>query len=285
MLLVGAGGCGFEQPLAATRRALQVNDGFVRSEASLAIIILADEDDCSITNPAFFTHDESALGPLQSFRCTREGVVCDESLLEVGEKHNCRPNATSAYLEDPALTEHELHELKPSELVTLSAVIGEPSPVVIENRPINGALQLALGHNCETPTPTGGFRADPPVRMASLVKSFASRGSLETMCGLDYNPGLARIGMAIQRSLGIACLDTSKLADTLDAPGIQPACEARDVTNNITHELPRCPADGDCFDIVDDPICADRLRVIVDRKTPPEAGTRVDVFCERTTTP
>jgi hypothetical protein len=263
---------------------LQVNDGFVRPDASLGIILLADEDDCSIIDPAFFTRDETVLGPLQSFRCTSEGIVCDESLLEVGEKHNCRPNAASAYLEDPALTERDLHQLKPSELVTVSALIGDPSPVVIENRPINGTTQLALAHSCDYPSPTGSISADPAVRMASLVDSFASRGSLETICTLDDKLHLARIGMALQRSLGIACLDTSKLADTLDAPGLQPACEARDITNNITHELPRCPADGDCFDIVDDPLCADSLRVIVDRKAPPAPETRVDVFCERTAT-
>ena len=283
MLRIGSTGCGFEQPLAATRRALEVNAGFLRSEAALAIVMFADEDDCSIksTNAdAFLTKDTTSLGPLTSFRCTLQGLLCDEPMDVIGEKHNCRPNPYSPYLEDPAITRDAFAKLG-VDRVTVSAIVGPASPVVVERRQINGITQTALGHACGFNSPTGPITADPAVRIVSVVDSFASRGSPELVCTDDVAPKLARIGMAIQRSLGIACLDTSKLADTLDTPGIQPACETRDVIGDITSELPRCPALGDCFDIVEDAVCADRLRVVVDRKTTPVAGTRVDVFCER----
>ena len=282
MLRVGSTGCGFEQPLAATRRALEVNAGFLRPAASVAIVILADEDDCSLTNPdAFLTRDESVLGTLTSFRCAREGFICDEPMDTVGEKHHCRANPASPYLEDPAVTRDALVALAPPDRLTVSGIIGPPSPIAVESRIVNGATQPQLAHACTYNSPTGPVANDPSVRMTSLVESFASRGSLEQVCTSDFKPKVTRIGMAIQRSLGIACLDTAKLADTLDAPGLQPACEARDVIGDLTRELPRCPALEDCFDIVDDAACADRLRVVVDRKTPPAAGTRVDVFCER----
>ncbi|MDD5308575.1 MAG: hypothetical protein PHU25_14735 [Deltaproteobacteria bacterium] len=45
---VGAQGCGIEQPLIAAVRALDRQPGFLRSDALLAIIIISDEDDCSM---------------------------------------------------------------------------------------------------------------------------------------------------------------------------------------------------------------------------------------------
>jgi len=35
----------------------------------LAVVILADEDDCSVSDPTFFDPSSATLGPLQSFRC------------------------------------------------------------------------------------------------------------------------------------------------------------------------------------------------------------------------
>src|SRR5262245_27853387 len=50
MTALGEGGCGFEQHLEAMRAALSpdhvVNAGFLRYDAALAVVILADEDDC-----------------------------------------------------------------------------------------------------------------------------------------------------------------------------------------------------------------------------------------------
>jgi hypothetical protein len=40
-------------------------------------VIIADEDDCSVRDPALLGPDSQQLGPLQSFRCTQFGVVCD----------------------------------------------------------------------------------------------------------------------------------------------------------------------------------------------------------------
>jgi len=95
--LLGAGGCGFEQPLASIDRALGAdglgpppsqNAGFLRPDAYLGIVILTNEDDCSapadttifslngglqsITNPD---------GPIDNFRCNgghRGGHLCKD---------------------------------------------------------------------------------------------------------------------------------------------------------------------------------------------------------------
>lgn len=91
---IGVSGCGFASPLAAIDRALGAggqappssNVGFLRPDAYLGIIILANEDDCSapagttlyslnggpqsITNP---------LGPVAKYRCNELGHLCKDA--------------------------------------------------------------------------------------------------------------------------------------------------------------------------------------------------------------
>src|SRR5215831_3171607 len=89
---VGSSACIFEQPLAAARAALgdptmglqapAGNQGFLRDAALLAVILVDDEDDCSVP-PDSMLFDPSQtmlsdpLGPLASFRCTEFGITCD----------------------------------------------------------------------------------------------------------------------------------------------------------------------------------------------------------------
>src|SRR5262249_38732614 len=98
MTKMGAGGCGFEQPLAAMRAALDHNPsnvGFLRPQAVLGVVFLTDEDDCSAKSTMLFGPDSGLLGALQSFRCTRFGVTCadggqtPEEMNTVGAKSGC----------------------------------------------------------------------------------------------------------------------------------------------------------------------------------------------------
>lgn len=99
---VGTGGCGIEQHLGAAKRALEnpVNAGFLRDTAKLAVIFIADEDDCSLERKALF--EGSTDGTEVNFRCTREGIECDgDPNLDVpGVRTNCRSRKSSAYLAD-----------------------------------------------------------------------------------------------------------------------------------------------------------------------------------------
>jgi hypothetical protein len=94
LILRGAAGCGFKQPLAAIARALgadgspppAANAGFLRPDALLGIIILTTEDDCSAPpGTALFglqTGQSSLaepLGPLAPYRCNRYGHLCRDA--------------------------------------------------------------------------------------------------------------------------------------------------------------------------------------------------------------
>jgi hypothetical protein len=108
----GAAGCGFEQPLATVRRALSnpANAGFLRDSAYLGIIVITDEDDCSLAHYSLIANTSTAsaqLGELQSFRCTRFGVLCDQdgqspdAMNQPGAKDLCHPSNESASRRSP----------------------------------------------------------------------------------------------------------------------------------------------------------------------------------------
>lgn len=58
---LGTGGCGVEQPLGAAVKALdpRKNDnGFLRNTHNLAVLVISDEEDCSVQDPALFNLSE-----------------------------------------------------------------------------------------------------------------------------------------------------------------------------------------------------------------------------------
>jgi hypothetical protein len=290
---VGANGCGMEQPLASMRRALgnPANGDFVRPGANLAVVILADEDDCSVAHSTLFGADTSSLGPLTSFRCTRFGVECDDggattdAMNQVGAKANCHARAGSPYVEDVTPFADYLIDLKGHpRAVMVSAIAGPVTPVTTELRvpPGGGAAVPGLAHSCQYFGNDGPEVADPAVRISELVDAFPGRGTFSTVCDGDLSFSLASVGYATKKLVGDPCID-SELADTSDAPGIQPLCEVTD--NDETTP----PCDGTnaehCWQILDDPqTCgetAEHLRLDLQRTAAPAEGSYVTVRCLR----
>jgi len=99
MALLGDTGCGFESQFESVYYALYKahlaagpdddthdshNGGFLRDSAVLAVVMLTNEDDCSVNanslllDPGVNTvTDKSGLGALQSYRCNEFGHLCD----------------------------------------------------------------------------------------------------------------------------------------------------------------------------------------------------------------
>jgi hypothetical protein len=277
----GANGCGFEQSLsaihAATGPSNTANAGFLRDEANLAVVILSDEDDCSLAESTLLTADTSMLGPLQSFRCTHYGVTCDaggtttDTMYQVGHKDHCHPNTTSPYLADVHALADELKARKadPSQ-VMVAAIVGDPSPVDVELRAPAGSVTPipALAHSCQYAGNDGPAVADPAVRIASFVSEFGSRGALESVCNADLTLPLTQIGISTRQMMGDGCLAV-KLADTRsDLVGVQPMCEVMDGDT----EMPSCNSaisGQDCWLAIGDPNrcpdSPDNLRIEIER--------------------
>ena len=94
MALLGDGGCGFESPFAsvyyALSKATQPNDpdnaGFLRDDAALAVVMVTNEDDCSVAAGSLLldpginsVSDPTGLGALQSYRCNEFGHLCNSA--------------------------------------------------------------------------------------------------------------------------------------------------------------------------------------------------------------
>src|ERR1043165_7315753 len=190
MATVGATGCGFEQHLEAMKQALEpvtaTNKGFLRPEAFLAVIFIADEDDCSMERSSLISADTSMLGPLPSFRCTRYGITCDtnggdsDAMNRSGSKAKCHPNEDSQFLTKIADYVTFLKNLKPddSDRVIVAGIMGPTEPVSTELRVPKGEMVEvpALAHSC---TYVGGDGmpevADPAIRLRFFLDQFPNR--------------------------------------------------------------------------------------------------------------
>ncbi len=291
---VGATGCGFEQHLSAMRSALinPTNVGFLRPNANLAVVFLADEDDCSASNTALFGPDSSALGPLQSFRCFNQGVTCDQDTNQIGVKTNCKPNAGSTFLDDVQPFVDALLAAKHDErMLMVAAIIGNADPVAVELRtpPGGGTVEPSLAHSCMFDGADGPTVADPGVRLAAFLEAFPGRATLTSVCDGDLTNPLGVIGQSAKQLIGDPCLDTTLLADASAEPGVQPSCEVLDIRDSrpdAPTSLAPCAAGAtDCYDLVADqvacPASADHLRVKIRRSTAVADDTWTSVRCQR----
>lgn len=168
-------GCEIEQPLEAMRRALDpaTNPGFLRDSALLHVVFLTNEDDCSMKTGALLEPLDTTLGPLASFRCTREGVICDpDDPARPGRHDNCRPREDSRFVAPVGQYIDFLADLKADRKdVTVTAVGGSRADFIVRD-----FGQPVLNPSCSGP---GGL-AYPAVRIGAVVDAFG--GTIVDSC-------------------------------------------------------------------------------------------------------
>jgi hypothetical protein len=240
----GANGCGFEQHIEAAKRALvatnTANTGFLRSDALLAIVIIADEDDCSMSKSSLLGPDINTLGALQSFRCTRFGITCatggadSNAMNQVGPKANCNSNESSAYLTKISGYVSFFKGLKsdPNNVI-VAAIAGAPTPFDVELRvpPGGGTAIPALAHSCSyTDAMNTTQVADPPTRIKQFLDSFPNRSTFSTICQQDLSGGLTLIAQLLKTVIGSPCIDGTLADVDPNTPGPQYDCSVSDIT-------------------------------------------------------
>jgi hypothetical protein len=232
---MGTGGCGFEQTLEAARRALDptlnLNPGFVRPGASLAVVFLTDEDDCSAAKPQLYDPSDQTLGQLTSFRCFEHGFTCDQpDLASVGKKTSCSPD--QSWLHKISDYVSFFGGLKPPGRLQLFAVAGPTDLVEVTT----DASFPALKASCQT---TSG-KGVPALRLKALIDAFGSNGYINegtdatgtqqvavNICSNDFTPALRLLGKKMAGTLGTLggqCLGKPPLTATNKL-----ACSAGDV--------------------------------------------------------
>ncbi len=280
MAHAGAVGCGFEQHLEAVKQALDPahasNAGFVRDDAYLAVIIIADEDDCSISHSSLIAFgDTGPLGPLQSFRCTRFGVLCDDggattdAMNQPGPKGKCHPNDGSDYLTKVADYAAFLKGLKtdPNNVI-VAGIVGTTDPFAVELRSPSGSTTPipALAHSCTYVGGNGPEVADPAVRLKFFLDQFPDHNAFASICQQDLSGGLQQIADLLKTLIvGDPCIEGTLADVDPKTPGLQDDCKVSAVTGRGSPAesqtvLPRCTPENSsagnqpCWHLVTDPM-------------------------------
>ncbi|HEY5945322.1 MAG TPA: vWA domain-containing protein [Kofleriaceae bacterium] len=274
MAAVGVDGCGIEQHLSGVERALQnttANAGFLRPEAKLAVIVIADEDDCSLAHKTLFegSNDGAAL----NFRCTQSGITCTDTpdLTKPGIRNDCQPNDQSQYLEPVDRYVDFIKSLKPNwkDDVIVAGILGKNDPFEIV---LNDKQQPILGPSCRY---GGDQTAVPALRTADFLEQFTQRVQ-EPICGADLSKAMVDIGALLKRAFGDPCWE-GEVAD-LDptTAGLQADCSVVDVrvlpdgSRQEVDPLPNCSTgEIPCWKLViDDVQCSytsTHLKLVIDR--------------------
>lgn len=232
---LGTTGCGFEQPLEATWKALNgttaQNAGFIRDDAFLAIIIISDEDDCSTEDSQMFSTDDalnnnnSALGILSSFRCFEFGVQCDPDAnpRAVGPRQDCVPRENSAYMHSVSKYIEDIKGLKkdPNQII-VAGIIGNPTPVAVAMT--NDTVpEPVLTPSCQS----DAGKAAPGVRLNAFIGAFPNRNAITQICNDDLSDALTVIAELLRKVIGNPCIEGDLELDDAGAP----ECTVSDVVN------------------------------------------------------
>jgi hypothetical protein len=205
---LGESGCGFEQPFAAITRALGAdglgqpppeNQGFLRADAYLAIVMLTNEDDCSVPGQSslFSTGDmtlASQLGPVQGFRCNEFGHLCSGAapsrlapngqVTDTVHYSNCVSAEGSGLLKTIAETAAQIKSLKPdpASQIVVAAITGPTTPYTVHWKnpsTTDTGPWPEITHSCVAPDTSF---ADPSVRVNQLVQAFGDKGLTLSIC-------------------------------------------------------------------------------------------------------
>jgi hypothetical protein len=262
----GVNGCGFEEHLEATRRALvrattdtEDSYGFMRDDAILAVVYVTDEEDCSINgehasvlSPAgdrrFWSDPEA--GNATSAVCWNAGVECtgtgnDRECHAVDLGVDGQPVDDAAAEEDAvvrplsryvdflqAIEDDKQRLVKDREvLVAVIGGVGNDGEPVYADSVSDPQFQedFGVGPGCES----SAGRAVPPVRLASFADDFVvdEQQNMFSVCNDDYSSALQQIAETIGKQVRPPCM-TQCVAD------MDPTTEALDPSCTLSQEVP-----------------------------------------------
>jgi hypothetical protein len=274
LVQVGASGCNFERQLGAVLRALGAdgasppaeNQGFLRADALLALVLLSNADDCSAAQDGLYTVGDttlaSTLGPITKFRCAEFGHLCNGQpparrapngvVTDTINYDTCMSSEEAGRLIPVATVATALRALKasPESEIVVASIQGPAAPYQVHwKAPLlsDTGPWPELSHSC---TATDGSFADPGVRLQQLARAFGSNGASYSICDADYGPTLQAIARRILQMGGRGCFAAVLVdKDGNGGNGVQADCTVFDRVPNGTggvenRPLPACDANG-----------------------------------------
>ncbi|HEY4393702.1 MAG TPA: hypothetical protein VGP64_06550 [Polyangia bacterium] len=285
---LGDGGCGFGQPLAALDRALgadgqpppAANAGFLRPDATLGIVFISSEDDCSVRADSTLFSASSATGPLTHYRCNQAGHVCQapngDSIapfiapppgvmtadgVPTVSLENCQSNEAGE-LTPVSKFVADIKALKPDpdNQILVSAIVGPPSPYAVEwvaSAASGGAAWPRVAPSCGTEDADGnGAFGEPGVRLTQFATSFPD-SVVSSICDPSYTEAFVALDESVASDFGPPpCLPANIETRTDSAGNTYPDCV---VTEHLTVagsaqdiSIPPClgpPGDTACWQL------------------------------------
>ena len=212
--VLGTGGCGFEQQLDATLKAITpstspltfhagtrghadgANAGFLRADSVLATIVLTDENDCSASDPELFDPSSPTYGSTDlNLRCFAH---------EAGALHPITRyvDGLRALRSDPADVIFALVAGVPTDLVSPSpdyaAMLADPRM----QEQVDPANPNRLQPSCDVP---GRGLAFPPTRLVEVARDHAGPSVVQSICQDDFTAVIDAILSQVARRVSGAC--------------------------------------------------------------------------------
>jgi hypothetical protein len=272
---LGDMGCGYEQQFAAITRALGAdgqaapaeNQGFLRDDAYLAIVMITNEDDCSSAVGGGFYQPQvlsSQLGT--AFRCNEFGHLCDgapparyapnDPMTDIVTYQSCVSAEGSGALKTVAETAAQIKALKadPGSQIVVAAIAGPVAPYRVQwRRPSSNITELwpEVSPSCGSDVEN---YADPAIRVTELVEQFGGNGAVLSICDADFKPALEVIAQKIEILLKPPCIE-GQIANkpNTSVPDCAVVSHTRNGSSVVDQMVPRC-ADtggaGPCWDLV-----------------------------------
>jgi hypothetical protein len=205
--LVGINGCGYERGLAPLKFALDnlrdsYNAGFLRNDATLAVVIISDEDDCGEVGEVYELTSDG--GNVCYFAAKGEGPEPGNSTYTPMTYHPTDPDQRP-YRLTPVEEYYDflVNDVKGGRkgMVKFAAIVGmddvnDPSTTTIDYE-WTTRNRWEIIDACNTPGCTGDYCfAEPGTRYIKLAQLFGvgQNGFLDTICQNDFSQTMEDLG-------------------------------------------------------------------------------------------
>jgi hypothetical protein len=294
LLVAGTNGCGFEQPLEAILKAVTsstqgpvgafdgrfargtsghadgANAGFSRPDSVLAIVAMADEDDCSARDPELFNPSSTVYTAPLNLRCFEHA-----SALHPIERYVDGLLATRGWAEQLvfALLAGVPPDAasEPDVPPDYDAILSHPDMQVR----VDPDMPMRLHPSCSDPGTSFAF---PPRRLVEVARALDARGvvtAAPSLCEPDWTAAFDAILNAIAVSLFAECIGDDLGAD---AEGRIP-CDVLEMLPEVTARCADLP--GRTFAYIDEDTGAEVCRIeqlTAHGEKPDGAGFYYDTF-------
>ncbi len=205
---LGTGGCGFEQQLEATLKALtpssspitfamgtvghedRANAGFVRPDSLLAVVLVTDEEDCSVIDPEVFNPSSSIYTGDLNLRCFMYPAAVHPVARFIDGFRAMRVARPDLFVLG-VIAGVPIDLVADPTSIDYGAILADPR---MEERVDIDAMMTRLTPSCNVP---GRGIAFPPRRLVTVAQAFPAQSVVQSICQEDFGPAVDAIARRV----------------------------------------------------------------------------------------